>query len=218
MKRVVIYAVGSPILVEVEESLNRCGDVIAAGVRNFEGESFLSATEQLLAPEMLTNEIVSLPFLVPLFTPGYRQQVVKEAESAGFTRAYSLIDPTSLLPRVFELGKGSYLGPRCAIGTQSRFGEFVLINRCCSIGHHASFGNFVSIGPGVVIAGMSKIGKGSMIGTGAVIVPEITIGENAVVAAGSVVTRDVQDHCMVAGNPARIVRKDIPGYRDIAVT
>jgi acetyltransferase-like isoleucine patch superfamily enzyme len=35
----------------------------------------------------------------------------------------------------------------------------------------------------------------------------VTIGENAIVGAGSVVTRDVPDNAVVAGNPARIMRK-----------
>ncbi len=35
----------------------------------------------------------------------------------------------------------------------------------------------------------------------------VTIGENAVVGAGSVVTRDVPDNVIVAGNPARLLRK-----------
>lgn len=51
------------------------------------------------------------------------------------------------------------------------------------------------------------IGAGSWIGTGAVILPGATIGRNVVVAAGSVVRGIVPDHCVVAGVPARVVRR-----------
>jgi acetyltransferase-like isoleucine patch superfamily enzyme len=51
------------------------------------------------------------------------------------------------------------------------------------------------------------IGQGAFIGFGAIILPNVTIGRNAVVGAGSVVTRDVPDYCVVAGNPARIVKR-----------
>ena len=45
------------------------------------------------------------------------------------------------------------------------------------------------------------------IGAGATILPGVTVGENAVVGAGSIVTRDVEDNTVVAGNPARVVKK-----------
>ena len=45
------------------------------------------------------------------------------------------------------------------------------------------------------------------IGAGATILPGVTIGENSVVGAGSVVTRDVESNTIVAGNPARVIKK-----------
>lgn len=45
--------------------------------------------------------------------------------------------------------------------------------------------------------------QGCSIGAGAVILPGITVGRWAMVGAGAVVTRDVQDHALVVGNPAR---------------
>lgn len=45
------------------------------------------------------------------------------------------------------------------------------------------------------------------IGAGATILPGVTIGENAVVGAGSVVTHDVESNTIVAGNPARFIRR-----------
>jgi len=49
--------------------------------------------------------------------------------------------------------------------------------------------------------------KGASIGANATILPGITIGENALIGAGSVVTRDVADGVLVAGNPARVIRR-----------
>lgn len=45
------------------------------------------------------------------------------------------------------------------------------------------------------------------IGAGATILPGVTIGENSVVGAASVVTHDVEPNTIVAGNPARVIRK-----------
>ena len=52
-----------------------------------------------------------------------------------------------------------------------------------------------------------RIGDGCWIGTRAIILPGVTLGKRVLVAAGSVVTRDVPDDCLVAGNPARVVRE-----------
>ena len=48
---------------------------------------------------------------------------------------------------------------------------------------------------------------GVWIGARAIILPGVTVGTGAIVAAGSVVTRDVEDHSIVAGVPARVIRQ-----------
>jgi len=53
----------------------------------------------------------------------------------------------------------------------------------------------------------TRVGKGASIGTGSTILCGVTIGERATVGAGSVVTRDVPAGAVVAGNPARPLRK-----------
>ena len=53
----------------------------------------------------------------------------------------------------------------------------------------------------------TRIGKNCVIGGRSMILPGVTIGDHVYVGGGSVVTRSVPDHCIVAGNPARIVRK-----------
>ena len=39
--------------------------------------------------------------------------------------------------------------------------------------------------------------------------PNITIGNHVIVAAGSVVTKDVPSNCIVAGNPAKVIKTEI---------
>lgn len=52
-----------------------------------------------------------------------------------------------------------------------------------------------------------RIEDDAWIGAGAIILPGVTVHEGAVVGAGSVVTKDVPARSIVAGNPARIIRR-----------
>lgn len=54
------------------------------------------------------------------------------------------------------------------------------------------------------------IGKNAWIGAGATILPGVTVGDNAVVGAGSIVTKDVEANTIVAGNPARLIKRIPP--------
>lgn len=60
---------------------------------------------------------------------------------------------------------------------------------------------------GVEWAKPITIGNNVWIGGSATILPGVTIGDNAVVGAGSVVTRDVEPDTVVAGNPAKVIRR-----------
>lgn len=55
----------------------------------------------------------------------------------------------------------------------------------------------------------TRIGVRCFIGVNAIIMSGVTIGNNVIVGSGSVVTKDVPDCCIVAGNPARIIRTGI---------
>lgn len=86
-------------------------------------------------------------------------------------------------------------------------------------------GDYVMIGPGCMIstvnhpmtpAGRRKhlgiaepvhIGDDVWFGGNVVVVPGVTIGNNVIVAAGAVVTKDVPDNVLVAGVPAKVVKK-----------
>ena len=52
-----------------------------------------------------------------------------------------------------------------------------------------------------------KICENVWIGESAIILPGIEIGKNSVIGAGSVVTKNVPENCIVAGNPAKIIKK-----------
>lgn len=58
-----------------------------------------------------------------------------------------------------------------------------------------------------MIAAPIKIGNKVWIGSNATILPGVTVGDGAIIAAGAVVTKDVDSMSIVAGVPAKFVRK-----------
>jgi sugar O-acyltransferase (sialic acid O-acetyltransferase NeuD family) len=213
----VLFATGSPLVVDYEESARRGRVAIVAGIRNFDGPVFVSGAVRVLGSSEIDAELFSVPFIVPLFTPGHRHAAVSQATALGFGTPARLIDPTSILPSNIEIGAGTYVNAGCTLGAASHFDEHVLINRGATIGHHCEIAAFVSIGPGAVLAGQIKVGRGATIGAGAVVRPEIVIGRNAVVGAGAVVTKDVPDGTTVVGNPARVIETARGGYKGLSV-
>jgi len=108
------------------------------------------------------------------------------------------------------------IGHRCSIGDRTEIhagknvsiGNEVIIAWDCVVmdRDYHSTANGLEIGKPVIIENRVWIGCRSMLLKG------ITIGEGAVIAAGSVITKDVPPYTLVAGNPAKEIKK-VKGWR-----
>jgi acetyltransferase-like isoleucine patch superfamily enzyme len=65
----------------------------------------------------------------------------------------------------------------------------------------------------------TKVGNNVFIGVNSIIMPGVNISDNVIVGAGSVVTKDIPSNCIVAGNPAKIIKENqrIEAYGRIGV-
>jgi acetyltransferase-like isoleucine patch superfamily enzyme len=115
-----------------------------------------------------------------------------------------------------EIQKNSHIGNNVKVSSHTFICEGVTIEDDVFIGHNVSFINDKyprATSHGKLLTGAdwqvvpTLVRRGASIGTSATILCGVTIGEKAIVGAGSVVTRDVPDHAIVAGNPARLLRK-----------
>jgi sugar O-acyltransferase (sialic acid O-acetyltransferase NeuD family) len=217
VSRIVLYAVGSPLVVDLEEACLAAGIGIAAAVRNHDGPVYLTSDAPVVSPAELTEALRDRAIAVGMFTPGNRKRAYDEAWRNGFRRAATVVHPASTIARSTVLGSGVFVNAGCVVGGACRIADRALLNRSVSIGHHGTIGEYASIGPGAVLAGNVSVGRGAVIGAGSVILPEVEIGDNAVIAAGSVVRRPVPAHALAEGHPARVVRTGIAGYKGLAV-
>jgi sugar O-acyltransferase (sialic acid O-acetyltransferase NeuD family) len=203
MSELVLFAVGSSIVVDYEETCARLGIRIAGGIQNVSGEVFFTDLDRLVGVDAMPAALRAHPCIIPLFTPKNRRAAAEQASSLGFAPVAAVIDPTAIVARSSVFGNGTFVNAGAIVGAQARIGEQVVINRGASLGHHVELAAFVSLGPGAILCGHVAIESGTMIGAGAIILPKVRIGADAVVAAGSIVTADVAAGARVFGNPAR---------------
>ena len=116
-----------------------------------------------------------------------------------------------------EIQKGAKIGKNCKISSHTFICEGATIEDNVFVGHNVTFIN--DLYPRATATGgqlqtkddwsciPTYVKKGASIGSSATLLCGITVGENAVVGAGSVVTKDVPPNTIVAGNPAKVLRK-----------
>lgn len=116
-----------------------------------------------------------------------------------------------------EIQKNAFIGENCKIQSHSFVCEGVTIEDNVFIGHGVMFtndlypratnqnGSMQTEDDWQVIPTIVK--NGVSIGSNATILCGITIGKNSIIGAGSVVIKDVPENVIVAGNPAKVIRK-----------
>jgi UDP-2-acetamido-3-amino-2,3-dideoxy-glucuronate N-acetyltransferase len=142
----------------------------------------------------------------------------EDVSIVGFVNLYGCTvgDGTKIGPFV-EVQSGAHIGSRCKISSHSFVCEGVTIEDEVFVGHHVCFTNDLMPRATRPDGGMqtpddwtmlkTRVRRRASIGSGAVILAGVEIGEGAMIGAGAVVTQNVPAQTVVAGVPARTLRR-----------
>ena len=142
----------------------------------------------------------------------------KDVKLADFVNLYGCtVGDNTKIGTFVEIQKNATIGASCKIQSHTFICEGVTIEDDVFIGHNVTFindnyprattenGNIQAEADWKVEPTLVK--KGASIGSSVTILGDVTIGERAIVGAGSLVSKDVAPDSIVAGNPARFIRK-----------
>jgi acetyltransferase-like isoleucine patch superfamily enzyme len=141
---------------------------------------------------------------------GVRTRVRCWRHGLSHVHSTAYIAANSTLSRDIEIGPYAYVGPEAMICPRVRIGAYSMIGpRVTIVGKDHIFdrAGVPTIFSGRPALSPTVIDADVWIGACSTLIAGVHIGRGSVVAAGAVVTRDVPPFCIVAGVPARVLRK-----------
>jgi sugar O-acyltransferase (sialic acid O-acetyltransferase NeuD family) len=147
-----------------------------------------------------------------LAVPGRPENFLQRAaiiKSLGLpkNRFATIIHPSVSVGYECTIGSNCLLMQNVVLTAGVTLGDNIIILPNTVIAHDSSIDDNTVIGSNVTLSGSVKIGKQCYIGSGTKCLQEIIIEENSLVGLGSVVIKDIPGGSVVAGNPAKIIRK-----------
>ena len=143
----------------------------------------------------------------PIGDNNVRVKFLKAAQKMGL-KTPSFIHHTAILSPHVEIGEGVYILLGSHIMPYTKICDFVMISMDVNVAHHNVLEEGVFLSTGVNFGASIIAHKKAYVGIGATIMTGISkLGENCLIGAGAVVIHDVEDNSIVAGVPAKLIRK-----------
>jgi sugar O-acyltransferase (sialic acid O-acetyltransferase NeuD family) len=147
-------------------------------------------------------DLNNVPLCITIGTNTIRKKLAEKlkGEYPSFVHSSATVYPG------VKIGPGSLVHPNAVLDADVHIKSHCIVNNNATVSHNVKTGDFVHIAIQAAVAGGVRIGEGTLVGAGSVILPEINIGKWVTIGAGAVVTKDIPDHAVVFGNPAKIIR------------
>ncbi|MCW8817812.1 MAG: 2,3,4,5-tetrahydropyridine-2,6-dicarboxylate N-acetyltransferase, partial [Ignavibacteriaceae bacterium] len=134
---------------------------------------------------------------------------------ADLTKYNCRIEPGAIIRDMVEIGDHCVIMMGAVLNIGAVIGERTMIDMNVVVGGRAIVGKNCHIGAGTVLAGVIEppsadpviIEDDVLIGANAVVLEGVKVGKGAVVAAGSIVVKNVEPNTVVAGVPAKMLKK-----------
>lgn len=118
-----------------------------------------------------------------------------------------LLHKKAIVSQYASIEEGTCVMAGAIINPDAHISENCIINTGTIIEHECNINKNCNISPNCSIAGNVVVKNNTFIGIGSTVIEGINIGENVIIGAGTVVIRNVYDNCVMAGVPAKIIRK-----------
>ena len=136
-------------------------------------------------------------------------------QMADLTKYNCRIEPGAIIRDMVEIGDNCVIMMGAVLNIGAVIGERTMIDMNVVVGGSATVGSNCHIGAGTVLAGVIEppsadpvvIKDDVMIGANVVILEGVKVGKGAVIAAGSVVISNVDPNTVMAGIPAKLLKK-----------
>lgn len=137
---------------------------------------------------------------------GPRRRLYEMAVQRGL-EPVTVIHPSAVVSGEATVGPGCHIFPRAVVNAGATLGENVIVNTGAIVEHDCVVGGHAHVATGARLASTVNVGENAFVGAGATVRQCLSIGEGAVVGAGAVVVKNVPAGAVVAGVPARVLRR-----------
>lgn len=145
-------------------------------------------------------------FIVGIADPAARKRLADLLLGADL-ELRSLVHPRAIVAPDTVFGPGSLVMGGAHVSSSVTAGAQCQVQYNATVGHDTTFGDRVTVYPGANVSGSVRLDDDVTIGSGAIVLQGRVIGARAFVGAGAVVTHDVAPGTVVAGVPARMLRR-----------